>query len=209
MILTEIGEVGVYAGDQVVRLRPSLYAMSRLGDPVEIVQTFATVMGGAEDDAQARRLFQTALGVIYACASEEVDPSSLFGTYETISGALEYVPGAAPAEHVVPLARCLLKHGITGALPPLPRRPGDDEPVYVKEFVARDYVAMAMAHLGVSERDAWDLTMTGMVGALRAKFPPAESNAPGAKAPTKEQHDATMAWFDKIEAKRKAAKGVQ
>ncbi|CAB3712391.1 glycoprotein [Achromobacter marplatensis] len=209
MILTEIGEVGVYAGDQVVRLRPSLYAMSRLGDPVEIVETFATVMGGAEDEAQARRLFQAALGVIYACASEDVDPSSLFGTYETTSGSLEYVPGAAPVEHVVPLARCLLKHGVTGALPPLPRRPGDDEPVYVKEFVAREHVAMAMAHLGVSERDAWDLTMTGMVGALRAKFPPAESNAPGAKAPTKEQHDATMAWFDKIEAKRKAAKGVQ
>lgn len=209
MILTEIGEVGVYAGDQVVRLRPSLYAMSRLGDPVEIVETFATVMGGAEDEAQARRLFQAALGVIYACASEDVDPSSLFGTYETTSGSLEYVPGAAPVEHVVPLARCLLKHGVTGALPPLPRRPGDDEPTYVKEFVARDHVAMAMAHLGVSERDAWDLTMTGMVGALRAKFPQAESNAPGAKAPTKEQHDATMAWFDKIEAKRKAAKGVQ
>ena len=209
MILTEIGEVGVYAGDQVVRLRPSLYAISRLGDSVEIVETFATVMGGAEDEAQARRLFQAALGVIYSCASEDVDLSSVFGTYETISGSLEYVPGAAPVEHVVPLARCLLKHGVTGALPPLPRRPGDDEPVYVKEFVARDHVAMAMAHLGVCERDAWDLTMTGMVGALRAKFPPAESNAPGAKAPTKEQHDATMAWFDKIEAKRKAAKGVQ
>jgi len=208
MILTEIGEVGVYAGEHVVRLRPSLYAMSRLGDPAEIVETFATVMGGADDEAQARRLFQAALGVIYACASEDVDPSSLFGMYEATAGSLEYVPGAAPAEHVVPLARCLLKYGVTGALPPLPRRPGDDEPVYMKEFVARDHVAMAMAHLGVSERDAWDLTMTGMVGALRAKFPQAESNAPGAKAPTKEQHDATMAWFDKIEAKRKAAKGV-
>jgi len=208
MILTEIGEVGVYAGEQVVRLRPSLYAMSRLGDPIEIVETFATVMGGAEDDAQARRLFQAALGVIYACAVEDADPSSLFGTYETTSGALEYVPGVAPAEHVVPLARCLLKHGVTGALPPMPRRPGDDEPVYVKEFLARDHVATAMAHLGVSERDAWNLTMTGLVGALRAKFPPAESNAPGARAPTKEEHNATMAWFDKIEAKRKAAKGV-
>lgn len=208
MILTEIGEVGVYAGEHVLRLRPSLYAMSRLGDPAEIVETFATVMGGADDEAQARRLFQAALGVIYACASEDVDPSSLFGTYEAAAGSLEYVPGTALVEHVVPIARCLLKHGVTGALPPLPRRPGDDEPAYVKEFVARDHVAIAMAHLGLSEQEAWSLTMTGLVGALRAKFPPTESNAPGAKAPTKEQHDATMAWFDKIEAKRKVAKGV-
>jgi hypothetical protein len=208
MILTEIGEVGVYAGEQVVRLRPSLYAMSRLGDPVEIVETFATVMGGADDEAQAGRLFQAALGVIYACAEGDSDPSGLFGTYESEGGSFRYMPGAAPGEHVVALARCLLKHGITGALRPLPRRPGDDEPAYVKEFIARDHVAIAMAHLGVSERDAWNMTMTGLVGALRAKFPPAESNAPGAKAPTKEQHDATMAWFDKIEAKRRAAKGV-
>lgn len=208
MILTEIGEVGVYTADGVVRLRPSLYAMSRLGEPAEIVETYATVMGEAVDDAQAGRLFQAALGVIYACSDEDADPAAVFGTYDTSDGALRYVPGAAPAEHVVPLARCLLKHGITGALPTLPRRPGDEEPQYVKEFIARDHVALAMAHLGVSEREAWNLTMTGMVGALRAKFPPAESNAPGAKAPTKEQHDATMAWFDKIEAKRKAAKGV-
>lgn len=208
MILTEIGEVGVYSGEQAVRLRPSLYAMSRLGGPVEIVETFATVMGGADDDAQAGRLFQAALGVIYACTEDGGDPSMLFGTYDTSEGMLRYVPGAAPTEHVVPIARCLLKHGITGALSPLPRRSGDEEPVYVKEFIARDHVAIAMAHLGVSERDAWNMTMTGLVGALRAKFPPAENNAPGAKAPSKEQHDATMAWFDKIEAKRRAAKGV-
>lgn len=208
MILTEIGEVGVYTAEGVVRLRPSLYAMSRLGEPAEIVEAFATVMGGAEDSAQVDRMFQIALGVIYSCADEDADPSGLFGGYEIVDGALQYVPGSAPVEHVIPIARCLLKHGVTGALPALPRRAGDEEPAYVKEFSARDHVAMAMAHLGVSERDAWNMTMTSLVGALRAKFPPTESNAPGARAPTKEEHNATMAWFDKIEAKRKAAKGV-
>lgn len=208
MILTEVGEIGVYSEGREVRLRPSLYAMSRLGDPAEIVGTFATVMGEADNEAQADRLFQAALGVIYACTEGEADPSALFGTYEADNGTLRYVPGSAPADHVVPLARCLLKHGITGALQPLPRRPGDDEPTYVKEFVAREHVAIAMAHLGVSERDAWNMTMTGLVGALRAKFPPVESSAPGAKAPSKEEHSATMAWFDRIDARRKAAKGI-
>lgn len=53
------------------------------------------------------------------------------------------------------------------------------------------------------------MTMTGLIGALHAKYPPTESNAPGARAPTAAEHDATMEWFDKIEAKRKArAKGA-
>ncbi|MEN1443551.1 DUF6246 family protein, partial [Pseudomonas aeruginosa] len=62
---------------------------------------------------------------------------------------------------------------------------------------------------GLSEREAWSMTMTGLIGALRAKYPPTESNAPGARAPTAAEHDATMEWSDKIEAKRKAqAKGA-
>ncbi|MCI2809393.1 DUF6246 family protein [Eoetvoesiella caeni] len=148
---------------------------------------------------------QDALAVIFACC--EADLSAVFGCFESTEAGLKYVAGSAPQEHVVPLAQCLMKHGITGALEPLPRR-HDEDPEYVVRFLARDHVALAMAHLGMSEKDAWNMTMTSLVGALRAKFPQQESNAPGARAPSKEEHEATMEWFDKIEAKRKAAQGA-
>ncbi|MCY1460465.1 hypothetical protein D9M71_780250 [compost metagenome] len=51
------------------------------------------------------------------------------------------------------------------------------------------------------------MTMTGLVGALRAKFPQAQSQAPGARAPTVEEHNAAMDWFEKIEEKRRARLG--
>lgn len=193
MILAESGEVGVHVGEDTHVLRPTLYAMTQLGEPEEIVRVFASVMEG-----NSREQFFDALAVIFACCGEGQDLCEVFGFVESDG---RYHPGRVPVEHIFPIARCLMKHGITGALPPLPARAGE-EPEYETTFVARDYVAMAIAHLGIGEREAWGMTMTTIVGALRAKFPPTESSAPGARAPTKEQHEKTMAWFDAVEAKR-------
>ena len=158
-ILTEIGEVCIHAGRDVL-LRPSLAAIASLGDPREIVDVFARVMAGDHMDS---------LGVVFACAEEDV--SDLFGCYEFRGDAIRYTPGLAPAAHVVPLAQCLMRHGVVGVAKPLPRR-ADAEDQYLTEFDAKEHAALAMAHLGLTEREAWNMTMTGLVAALRAKFPP-------------------------------------
>lgn len=196
MILTSIGEIGVHWGERTIVLRPSLYAMSRLGGPKEIVRVFSSVMGDHSDDRLG-----DALAAIYACTEEDV--SDVFGHWSDAG----YMPGSVPVIDVLHLARCLLKHGVVGALPEMPGKPGE-EPEYVGEFDARAHVSLAIAHLGMSEQDAWRTTMTALVGALRAKFPRPESNEPGAKAPTKEQHQATMDWFERVEAARKQNQGA-
>ncbi|MBV7482527.1 DUF6246 family protein [Bordetella sp. BOR01] len=201
MILKDIGEVGVHAGEKTYVLRPSLYAMSMLGEPADIVAVFARLAAGQGVEGEIQGYVADALAVIYSCCDEDL--SDVFGYW----GERGYVPGRVPVSHVIALAQCLLKHGIVGALPELPRRAGD-EPEYVKEFDARAHVAMAMAHLGMSEREAWNCTMTALVGALRTKFPRPESNAPGAKAPTKEEHNATMEWFERVEAARRKRQGA-
>lgn len=66
-----------------------------------------------------------------------------------------------------------------------------------------------VVHLGMSEREAWNATMTSLVAALRAKYPPMEKDSPGARAPTLEEHEATEAWFERVEAKRRKAAGQQ
>jgi len=177
-------------------LRPSLYAMSQLGGPEEIVRTYASVMNGNLMDS---------VGVLHACTEEDL--SGVFGYYESTDSGTRYIPGRAPTEQLVLLAQCLVKHGVTGALVPLPRRAGED-PEFVTGFHVREHVAMAVAHLGIQEEAAWNMTMTSLVGALRAKFPLLEKDNPGAKAPTAEEHDATMEWFDKVEMVRKAAQGA-
>lgn len=195
MILTEIGEVGLHVGDCVHRLRPSLYAMSKLGTPKEIVELYASVMG------ESKTLLLDALAVVQACSGEDL--SEVIGYCDH---RLKLVLRRAQPEDLVVIARHLLQHGIIGVLPAQPR-PHDAEVEYSSEFNAREYVALAMAHLSLSERDAWNLTMTGFLGAMRAKFPPSASDTPGANAPSLQEAEETLAWHDAVLAKRRQNKG--
>lgn len=197
MILTEIGEIGVHVGDDVYVLRPSLYAMTRLGEPAEIVEIYATVMTEVVSPSERWEQFRAALAVLHACAEDDL--SDIIGY---LNDKLKFVVKRMPPQHVLPLARALLEHGITGALPP--QNGKDDDVEYTREFNAREYVATAVAHLGATEREAWQMTMTSLVGALRAKFPKVEDlKKPGAKAPSLEEHEQTMDWFEKVEKLRK------
>lgn len=196
MILTDIGEVGVHVGGATYRLRPSFYAMTQIGEPAEIVRVFARVMSEPASKLEQKEQFLDALTVVHACSDDDL--SDVFGY---INERMKYVIKRADPDHIVPLAQCLLKHGIIGDLPPL-KRSADQEAEYVAEFNARDHVALAVAHLGASEQEAWQMTMTAFVGAMRAKFPEAESSEPGANAPSVEDLDAAMEWFDKVESMR-------
>lgn len=185
--LTSVGEIVIHA-DRDVLLRPSLSAMASLGDPTEIVEIFARVMSSS---------FTDCLGVLYACADQDV--SGLFGFHNE---KLNYVPGEIPQEHIVLLAQCLMKHGIVGVCD----TPKNTEKGYLKEFDAKKFASLAVAHLGMNESDAWNMTMTGLVSALQAKYPP-EKEA-GSDAPTKEEYNETMAWFERVEANRKLKQGA-
>lgn len=187
MILTDIGEVGIHYEGRDFVLRPSLYAMSRLGTPREVVELFSYVMGASVS-------VNAVAGILWECTDEDL--SDLTGYFD----GEKWVSGVMPEDDIVHLARCLMKHGIVGDVTVTERR--GEEPKYVNEFNAKEHVALAMAHLGLPEREAWGLTMTSLAGALIAKFPLPESNEPGAKAPSSEEHAATMDWFEKVQAMR-------
>lgn len=189
MILTDIGEIGIHEGAVCHKLRPSLYAISQLGTPEEIVDLYARVMG-------ANPRFADALHVIFCCA--ESDVSHIFGH---LGEDLKFVPGKAPPDHAVHIARALLRHGVTSVLPPQ-GDPKDED--YTPRFVAREHVAVAMAHLGASSIAAWQMTMTELVGAMRAKFPPLpELDKKGKPRPPKmtaKEYDETMEYGDAVMA---------
>jgi hypothetical protein len=145
------------------------------------------------------------LGVLFACCEEDV--SDLFGYVDSTDKGLKYVPGKTSIDDVRILAQALLRHGVIGVAKELPR-PADEEPRYLQAFEARELAAVAMAHLQMTESEAWNMTMTGLVGALRVKFPPTAQGAPGYDAPSIEEHDAAMAWYERVEAARAAEQGA-
>lgn len=213
MILTEIGEVGVHAGDSVHILRPSLYAMTQLGPPAYIVEVYAAVMAEGAHGRAKEIQFDHAYTVLMACSDDDITHLIGHFEHEPTFGGFKYVAGRIPKNEIVLLAQCLMRHGVTGSVEPLPQEEGeeDQDDSYVPEFDARRHVANAIAHLGMSERDAWGLTMTALVDSLRAKFPvPKEDNKNGqGKPPSSAEFDAVMEWADKVEAKNRMRLGIK
>lgn len=215
MILTQTGEIGIHKGGAVYKLRPSLYAISKLGTPTEIVEIFASVHAEHFTNRGRTEQFADALAVLHACCENDDDGEAIAGTYTPRQQAFGkpwapgvYRAGMIAAGRVVPFARSLLLHGVIGDIERGDPGP-ESEDSYLSEFDARDYVAMAMAHLGASETDAWRMTMTGLALALRSKYPATnKSNAPnGRRVPTSKEHDDMMAFLDKIDAMKGVSNG--
>jgi post-segregation antitoxin (ccd killing protein) len=205
-ILTSIGEMGVTVGTRTVKFRPSLYAMAQLGSPTEIVELFNAVCGippltgTAWVDEPAlkawrREQLRGALTVLYCCTEEDI--GWLIGG---VTPRMRYSPGVLPMSDIIGLAIGLLKHGLLGDLPREKMKRGKD--THSNEFVARDFVAQAMAHLGLNESEAWEMTMTAYIGAMRAKYPPQEDAKPAASA---EDFDHVSGWLARVNQARKAA----
>lgn len=205
-VLTSIGEQGISVGDRHVLLRPSLLNMTRLGSPKEIVATFVAVCGQPRlsgnpwlDKEQLkrwkRRQFEAALDVMICCADEPIH--DLVGH---VNERGRYIRGALPLEDIVGLAFGLLKHGLMGDAVQKSRTASRKD--YSDEFKARDIVAAAMAHLGATESDAWNMTMTSYIAAMNSKFPTPENAKPEL---TGEDVDRVADWLTRVNKARAAA----
>lgn len=194
--ITSIGEIKVSAGDLDWIFRPSLAAMDSLGSPREIVNKFGLLFSAPKLNpiwpvnsyrAWERELISTAYDVLAACCEDDVTP--LLGHMGSKWGS--FVPGAMPSMDMVHLARSLMKHGVVGLKPEgrLLQKPKEE---YVPEFKAREFVAQAIAHLGLSSVDAWKMTMTEFSGAMQSKFGKPET------LPPTEEHDEAMSRLAEI-----------
>lgn len=194
--ITSIGEIKVSAGDLDWIFRPSLAAMDSLGSPREIVNKFGLLFSAPKLNpiwpvnsyrAWERDLISTAYDVLAACCEDDVTP--LLGHMGSKWGS--FVPGAMPSMDMVHLARSLMKHGVVGLKPEgrLLQKPKEE---YVPEFKAREFVAQAIAHLGLSSADAWKMTMTEFSGAMQSKFGKPET------LPPTEEHDEAMSRLAEI-----------
>src|SRR5437868_9210422 len=164
-VLTSIGEIGVTASGRDILFRPSLYAMSQLPDPVA---TFHSIHTLQSTPIIERDRFRAAIEVLTACNDEDI--SWLVGrigrTYKS------WTLGKLPVKDIIVLAASLIRHGVTGVVPEEANRPPLKPADYADKFEPRDIVALAVAHLGLSEAEAWNLTVTSFILAMRAKFPP-------------------------------------
>lgn len=217
--LTAIGEMGFEGEDgEFLLLRPSFRAVGSLGTPDEIVALFQSLhtpprLMTFDDDVPPglvilgneinrkrirdhwRQTLFDSLRVVEACVVTG-RMELFFGTYGERYEAFR--PGPIPLDAVVIIARRLLISGMIGPLPKVKPDPDSerDKGKYTPGFNALAWASKAMAHLGVSEDAAWNMTMLGFAAAWEAKF--------GEHKESRyiQEHQGTMDWLKKVNEAR-------
>lgn len=202
--ITSIGEIRLFIGDKSYFFKPSFAAMDSLGTPEHIVSLFYELHSEFKPNPfylndsfriWERDVSSAAYDVMTSCCEEDITP--IIGHMGSKWNS--FVPGAMSVIDMIHVARSLIVHGVIGDLPPskAPKKQED----YTAGFDARDFVSQAVAHLGLSTAEAWNLTMTEFSGAMRAKF-----GKPDDGKLTLDQVDDDMARLEEINALREARK---
>lgn len=165
---------------------PSFGNVVRLGNPREIVRSFARLHGGES-------AVREALDVLTAFFDGD-DCTELVGWVD--SESLRQIPGLMPAGEQVILARHLMRHAICGTDKP---KPGAR---YSETFSVAEYVAAARALLRLPEAEALGLSMTEFQMMMKMRFPQAEDAKPD--LPTREEYQAFKRRMAMVKAKREA-----
>ncbi len=168
-------------------LSPTFMHIDRIGDPHEIVETFAML-----HSLSAAVAIRTAMLVITCCSDDDL--TDLIGYYDE---KLNRVAGAMPASEMVIIAMHLMKHGIVGKA-----TGGDGGGEYSPTFDASEYMDAAVIHFGMTQREAWALTMTQFSRMLDMKFPAIKELQKTEITPAK--YDQAVADYEVMKAKRLA-----
>lgn len=202
---TSVGDVLIKANGRNYYMRPSFLSVSNIGSPKEIVRIFKLLCRAYEvvvlrvpDNALSLyplSAFSAIDKVINACLYDE-DSSDITGYVKRG----KHVQRLATYHDLVVIAYHLLKHGIAGK--PKKKVEGGEE---LKEFDATEYVGLSVAHLGISNNDAWNMTMVEFQRAFDAKFPSKEDeNIKDQQKVNQSDYDNLMAEHERIMAKREA-----
>lgn len=219
--LKEIGEVGISdsrEGGKDYLLRPSFEAMTRIGEPGEIVSTFVAVH---EYDAEklhdscvecfgevqpwitsvvnriSEERLSKAIDVLQACCDEDL--TELVGEWIACGHQISYKPGIMPASEIVIFAQQLMHHGVVGKAK-VRRLQRHESNTGTSEFRAFEYINAARIHFDMSLDEARTLTMTEFQNLLAEKYP-------DQKGLTKEEYsDVADDFLAKQAARRAAAK---
>lgn len=195
----EFGECLITSGDKEYFFRPSLLAMTRIGEPAEIVQTFydlcndeATpliqqaaqvyirdeysrlpdcVLRYIQSGLLSRKAVMAAHAVLTACCDDDI--GELVGWMKpgkSRKRGFMWRPGTMPAPEMIIVAQNLMMHGIIGKAK-VRKLQRHETSDTTNEFRASEYIVAARNHFGISKEEAWQLTMTEFQLMLIAKYP--------------------------------------
>lgn len=185
-VITEVGEFVIHTENVDYLFVPSFLNMTKLGKPDEIVEIFSMLFGEINDGNFAS-VIECADKILEACCTTDC---SVITGYIKGGDELVNVEAVIPAEDKLILSQHLLKHGLIGDAPP---KKTSEDTDYSNEFHAKKFVYLAVAHLGISEADAWNMSMTAFQEAMEAKFPNNDKDII-----SQDDYDSAMSYADSV-----------
>lgn len=174
MVITSIGQVGIKTPTKKYVLTPSLAAIASLANPVEVYSKVTAPGTPLEERVEAVH------AVLLACSDcdtlkDYLGPAVVDAWVDEKGRTVKkyrqkYIDDATAAC----LAESLLFHGMVGKVQFRKRVKSSDKS---GDFDPLQWMALAVARLEISEREAWGMTMTSIMASLRAKFPPSEKES--------------------------------
>lgn len=190
----EIGECLITAGENEYFFRPSFAAMSRIGEPQEIVQAFvdlhsdeltplidraiaayghvpAWLIEHIRNSSYGKSALMAAMTVMQTCCEDDL--SVLLGELRparTKGRPFKRRMGLMGDFEILLIAQSLITHGIIGKAK-VRQLQRHESGKATTEFNAFDYVSAARNHFNMTRSEAEQLTMTEFQHMLAAKYP--------------------------------------
>lgn len=192
--LKEIGELVVSDAKNDYFFRPSFVNMAKIGEPKEIVETFAELHSDEVIDTLSRafeayghvpgwlseivlkpefskKAISAAMNVMQSCCDADLSP--IIGELRPSKRgkkAFTYLAGSMPLSDMIVIARSLITHGIIGKAK-VRRLQRHESGSFVNEFNAFEYISAARNHFNMPRNEAEQLSMTEFQMMISAKYP--------------------------------------
>lgn len=203
----DIGHTYIDSDVGLFEFYPTFKNIRSICEPEELPSVFANVNGVIKHKAEIseiaglssmaniyrRSLYQLCALIMQSCCDKDITP--LVGRIKWERSPKHFQLGVMPLDHMVAFCKILLKHGVIGI-----HQGKSESGDKCDKIDVYDFVNIAMAHLDMSKYQAESLTKTEFDKLMIVKFP--ESNKPTNGAPTDEEYHNTMAFLDKVNAKR-------
>jgi len=185
-VITDVGQFAIHVNEIDYLFTPSFLNMTKLGDPEKIVKIFSTIFGEI-NNFNLKQVMQYADKTLEACCTKDC---SVITGYIKGEDKLINIEPLIPVEDKLILSQHLLKHGLIGDVPP---KKTSEDADYSNEFHAKKFVYLAVAHLGMRELDAWNMSMTAFQEAMEAKFPNNDKDII-----SQDDYDSAMSYADSV-----------
>ena len=205
---TFIGEAALYVGEREYILRPSFLSMSQIGDDESLIGyaswiNMAMIKLKSAPETIGVLDMSTAIFIIQCCCDEDIpELGCIIGS--DWSGKLFYKESDVCARDLIVIADHLVRYGINGVETQrsiTAKRFGSKNKSN-GEFKIAEFVASAIAHLKLSAKDAWQLTMAEFQLAIDSLYPDTDKKA---NLPTQKEVESTYQLVLAARARKAAA----